>query len=247
MLTFDLNQTPPTVEEIAKARKRRARAVLFALGICVLAGISLHLLSHSTPALKYPSFLEFLMKGGFGLAATAGFFLLILLSGASRWPLPVIWFITVWFFLCWLDFAFLAAQLVVHFGDSGNVLGLCLSFVLGIVVIASVLMAGGPFGKTRGLADINPSACVQFLENCLADPLCEAYRQKVAGLGRKPVVAEAEMIRRRVALDWALAAGREKEHLAAEKERREGIACALVASKEPLPSDADAVLKGEEQ
>lgn len=78
------------------------------------------------------------------------------------------------------------------------------------------------------LGDISPDDCVQFIADCLADPLCEQYRQKVAAIGRKPVAAEVMMIR-----EWVA-------------DRRKGAACALVASKEPLPSDADTGLKGEQ-
>jgi hypothetical protein len=85
------------------------------------------------------------------------------------------------------------------------------------------------------LDNIAPSNCGKFVADCLADPLCEHYRQKVAALGRSPIEAEAKMIRL-----WVAGAD------AREKERLEGIACAMVASKEPLPSDADTVLKGEQ-
>ena len=85
------------------------------------------------------------------------------------------------------------------------------------------------------LNDIAPSDCEKFVADCLADPLCEQYRQKVAALGRKPVVAEVKMIGL-----WVTGAD------AREKERREGIACALVASKEPLPLDSDTALKEEQ-
>lgn len=67
--------------------------------------------------------------------------------------------------------------------------------------------------KLSSLDDITPSDSEQFVSDCLSDPLCEAYRQEVAVLGRCPVVAEAEMIRKWVA------------------DRKEGVAFALVASK----------------
>ena len=106
--------------------------------------------------------------------------------------------------------------------------------VAGVFSCACVCGCDGYRWRLSSLDAIPPSGCDQLIANCLADPLCEAYRQKVAALGRKPVKAETKLFR-----DWVAGAD------AREKERREGIACALVASKEPLPSDADTVLTGE--
>ena len=95
--------------------------------------------------------------------------------------------------------------------------------VAGIIAGVSVIPAietrlGNYRARFSRLNDVVlPSQCEQFLEDCLADPLCEDYRQKLGALGRKPVEAEAEMIR-----EW-------------------------VSSKEPLPADATNVFKGGEQ
>lgn len=92
--------------------------------------------------------------------------------------------------------------------------------VAGIITGVSVIPAietrlGNYRARLSRLSDAaRPSQCAQLLEDYLADSLCVNYQQKLAALGRKPVKAEIEMMR-----EW-------------------------VASKEPLPSDADTVLKG---
>ena len=128
----------------------------------------------------------------------------------------------------------------------GGVVGVIAGVIVGGVVagaVAVIVDRAATSAKARIdrvgeslsiLADISPTACEQLIADCLADPDCEQYRQKVAAMGRKPVVAEAEMIR-----EWVANAD------AREKARREGIACALVASREPLPSEAVAALKPE--
>lgn len=96
-------------------------------------------------------------------------------------------------------------------------------------VFALVTDGGNPKHHSShwgALADIALSDCQQFLTDCLADPLCEEYRRKVAALGRKPVAAEVEMIRGRVAN-----VVEQKKMLRAE------IACSLVVSQEPLTWD----------
>lgn len=170
MLNFDLNQNPPTVEEIAaerqeierrlSARKRKTWASLIVMVIAVAS---------------------------------------VLVAG---------------------DVATFAAAVVV--------------VVAGVFSCACVCGCDGYRWRLSSLDAIPPSGCDQLIAYCLADPLCETYRQRVAALGRKPVKAETKLIR-----DWVAGAD------AREKERREGIACALVASKEPLPSDMDIVTKGE--
>jgi len=175
MLNFDLNQTPPTVEEIAAERQEIERRLA---------------------ALRRRVWIGSIVVGvGAGLG---------LVVGASVGAISI--------------------------AGAGAVL--CVSIVAGVVVFCS--RCDGDWGRQSSLDAIDPSDCDRLIADCLADPLCEAYRQKVAALGRKPVKAETKLIR-----EWVAGAD------AREKERREGIACALVASKEPLPSDADTVANRE--
>jgi hypothetical protein len=121
--------------------------------------------------------------------------------------------------------------------DGGNTAGIKeYVAVLGLVAIAFIapsLVGSGNGGNPKhhsshwgALADIALSDCQQFLTDCLADPLCEEYRRKVAALGRKPVAAEVEMIRGRVA-----------NVVEQKKMFRAEIACSLVVSQEPLTWD----------
>ena len=177
MLKFDLNQNPPTAEEIAAERQEIERRLA---------------------AQKRKTW--------------AG--LIVMVIG--------------------LIVMFIAVASVLVAGYAATFAAAVVVVVAGVFSCACVCGCDGYRWRLSSLDAIPPSGCDQLITDCLTDPLCEAYRQKVAALGRKPVKAETKLIR-----EWVAGAD------AREQERREGIACALVASKEPLPSDADAVLKGE--
>jgi hypothetical protein len=174
MLNFDLNQNPPTAEEIAAERQEIERRLA-----------------------------AFKRKAG-----SISIFLIVAVAAAlvAFWPL----------------------------GDDFVVAITLAGVVFGVVFGACVCGCDEYGGRLSSLGDISPSDCDQLIADCLANSLCEAYRQKVAALGRKPVEAEVMMIR-----GWVAGAD------AREQERREGIACAMIASKEPLPSDADTVANRE--
>ena len=191
MLNFDLNQNPPTAEEIAAERQEIDRRISVFKRKAWVISVAL-------------------------IVAVASFFV-----------------------ACWSSGNELAGA------DAGAAVGAFTFFVVGVAASAIKDRCNGYKSRLSSLDDIDPSDCDRLIKDCLAAPECEAYRQKVAALGRKLVKAETKMIREAVVREWALAAGREKERLAAEKERREGIACALVSSKEPLRSEMDMVTKGE--
>jgi hypothetical protein len=178
MLTFDLNQPPPTAEEITEAQQEIERR-LAAQKRKTWAGLIVVVIG---------------LIGMFIAVAS------VLVAG----HVPI----------------FAAAVVVV---------------VAGVFSCACICGCDGYRWRLSSLDAIPPSGCDQLIADCLADPLCEAYRQKVAALGRKPVKAETKVIR-----EWVAGAD------AREKERREGIACAMIASKEPLMSDADVVFKKEQ-
>lgn len=235
MLKFDLNQNPPTAEEIAAERqniehqrtvfKRKAwMPSIIAVAIFAAAWMSGWLTGKEL----------FVVVAAVvaGVSAVAG--------GVAAGITGVV---VVGFTVGIVGFG------VVGFAVFGVFAGVCAVVgVFAVVGVVAVLFIDDLLGNSElsSLDVMAPIRCEQLLADCLADPLCEAYRQKVAALGRKPVEVEAEMIHARVVQERALAADREKDRLAAEKDRREGIACALVSSKEPLMSDADKMLKGEQ-
>ena len=221
MLKFDLNQNPPTAEEIAAERqeidrrisvfKRKAWGISIALIVAVAAAlVACWLLGK-----------EFASAG-----AVAG---IVVGATAIDKRRDGYFFGVVAVLVAWIAASIAAGS------AAALVSGAFTFFVVGVAASAIKDRYNGYESRLSSLAAIDPSDCDRLIADCLADPLCEAYRQEVAALGRKPVVAEVKMIR-----GWVAGAD------AREKERLEGIACALVSSREPLPSEADVVLKTEE-
>lgn len=180
MLNFDLNQDPPTAEEIADERLSTERRIVVRKRYLWIGSIA-----------AFISVVSFLVK--FSVHLNSERIVVFIAAG-------VVAAITAGIFLD----AFLDAL----FGNIEN--------------------------RLFELDDIAPSDSGQLVAHCLATPVCEDYRRKVAALGRKPVKAEAKMIR-----EWvAEADGREKE-------RCDDIAWGLVSSMESLSSDA--VKKGDQK
>ena len=236
MLKFNLNQNPPTAEEIAAEHKLTTRVFLCAMAIIILSLIGLRWTGFTMMPRNAGVLLGWFMDGDYALhvgAVVAVFYTFAHLRGFGLLSSTLL----AGLFLAALfgvESLLLAPRMWMDFSAAGNSGGAALVAALAFSLVLSALVAGWEMDRHDRLDDIDPSDCEPFVSCCLADPLCEAYRQKVAALGRKPVKAETQMIR-----EWGA------EAAACEKQRREGIACALVASKEPLPSDADAVLKGE--
>ena len=235
MLKFDLNQNPPTAEEIGKEHKLATRVFLCAGAVVLLSIIGLRWVGATMTPGNEGVILGWFMDGvdTLSLGAPVAIFLTVALLrgfGPLSGALGVVFFLSLIFGLESLSLIPRIWKDLSAAGDSG---GTALVSALILTLIVSVLVAAWGMERLNRLDDITPSDCDQIIADCLADPLCEAYRQKVAALGRKPVKAEVMMIR-----VWVAGAD------AREKERREGIACALVTSKEPLPSDADKMLKG---
>jgi hypothetical protein len=238
MLNFDLNQNPPTAEEIAKEHKLTTRIFLLAGAVLILSIIGLRWIGATMTSGNEGVILGWFMDGGgdqaFRIVVMVGVLLTFSLLcgfGPLSGALGVVLFLA---FIFGMEALLLAPRMWKDLSTADPSGGAALVAVLAFSLVLSTIVAGWGMARNDRLDDIGPSDCEQFVSDCLADPLCEQYRQKVAALGRKPVEAEVMMIR-----EWVAGA------TAREQERREGIACAMVASKEPLPSDADTALKGE--
>ena len=226
MLSFDLQQNPPTAEEIAADRQEIERRFAVFKRKAWIGSIALILAVAAVLVAYWPLGDDFVVAitlacvvPGVVFGACAGIVAVavaVIIASASAGAGAR---------------ASAGVGVVVGVGVVAS-LGGNASFGVGVVLGASTVAAVRAFGsrfdgykeKLSSLDDIDPSACERFLADCLADPLCEDYRRKVAAQDRKLVVAEAKMIRK-----WAAGAD------SREQERRAGIACALVASREPLP------------
>ena len=231
MLKFDLNQNPPTAEEIGKEHKLTVRVFLCAGVFVLLSIIGLRWIGATMTPGNEGVILGWFIDGdqAFRIVVMVGVLLTFsLLCGYGLFfgALVIVFFLI---FLYGMETLLLAPRIWMDLSTAVDSGGADLVAVLAFFLVLSTIIAVWGMARNDRLDDIGPSDC----DRLIADPLCESYRQKVAALGRKPVAAEVMMIR-----EWVAGAD------AREKERREGIACALVASKEPLP-DADTVLKGE--
>ena len=206
MLNFDLNQNPPTAEEIAAERKDVERKIA---------------------NFKRKAWISSIVV----VIAVVSILIMIWQLGWVRGE----------------KVAYFAAVAVAFAASVAACIGVAAGLVASTIGVIVRIETRLDYYKTRlsSLSDIAPPDCEQLLTDCLANPDCEAYRQKVAAMGRKPVVAEATMIREWAVHDWALAADREKGRITREQERREGIACALASSREPLTAEALAAFNAE--
>ena len=235
MLTFDLNQNPPTAEEIGKEHKLATRVFLCAGVVALLSIIGLRWVGFTMTPRHGGVVLELLKdENPVFYAGAAVVFSLFLWGFLSRCLSGLLFGVVAFVFILGLEGLIMTPGMWLDLSATGDSGGAALVSTLVLALIVSVLVAGWGTERNDQLDDIDPADCDQLIADCLADPLCEAYRQKVAALGRKLVEAEVMMIR-----EWVAGAD------AREKERREGIACALVSSKEPLPSDMDTVANRE--
>jgi len=230
MLKYDLTQNPPTVEEITVERQEIDRRLAVFKRKAWIGSIALILAVAAVLVAYWPSGDDFAIAG-----AISGFF-----AGVFAGIVAGIVVVVVVVVVVGVSVVAFAGASIVTTAIAGAFLGAFFGagVVVGVSVVAAVFVIGdrcdGYKEKRSSLDDIAPSDCGQLVADCLATPVCEDYRRKVAALGRKPVVAEAKMIR-----EWvAEADGREKE-------RCDDIAWGLVSSMESLSSDA--VEKGDQK
>lgn len=201
MLNFDLTQNPPTVEEIAAERKAVERKIATSKRKVWIASLATFVVAGLT-------FLTAWLSGSFtgeqaitvfaafvGVIAGAIASASVCAGAAAGAPASVGVFAGV---------VAVASASVGAFAIAGVIASasVCAGAVAGasasVCVFAGVRI--GRLGESLSvLADIAPADCEQLIAGCLADPDCEAYQQKLSALGRKPVKAEAEMIREWVA------------------------------------------------
>ena len=201
MLKFDLNQNPPTAEELAIEQKRTIRIFLLAGAVLILSIIGLRWVGFTMTPGNEGVILGWFMDGVYALylgAVVVIFLTFALLCGFG----PLSGALVVVFFLALifgLESMLLAPRMWMDLAAAGDSGGATLVAALTLACIIAAIVAIWVPEKNTRLDNIHPSACDQLIADCLADPLCEQYRQKIAALGRKPVFAEAKMVRKRVA------------------------------------------------
>ena len=215
MLNFDLNQNPPTAEEIAAERQDVERKITRLKRRVWLGSVV-------TLMVAIPAMLAAWHFGWIdGEQAIGG-----TLVGTLVGTILVGTFAVV-------GVGALVGAVAVAFVVGGVFAVVGVFTVVGVFAVKNRIE--GYIGQLSKLDNMLPDQCEQYVKDCISDPACENYRQKVANLSRKPVAAEVQMIR-----DWVESASTR------ESARLEEIACALVASREPLPVEALSALNADE-